>query len=733
MAIPLGQSPPSAADLAARLKACAKNRDLAQGKLLHNVILSSDSHRRDNYLANLLIAMYARCGSIDLARQIFDAMEAPNSHSWNAMLVAYARTGYVSQARKIFDEMPAPHKGLLTWNAMIGSYARAADPRHAREIFDQMTCRDVVTWNSLLAAYAHAGQLSLARRVFESIPQPDKISWNSIVTAYAQNRDIVQARSFYDRVPHPTAIASAVLIKAYGHEGNIVEAENIYKNHLKQDLVCSNAMLLAYANNGHLYMAINLFKEMAEKDEITWNTMLNAYICSKNLYEARICFDEMPQRDIVAWTSMVTACVNLGNLDEAKALFDSMPNKDATSWTVILTAYARSGDILKAHSLFLSMPVKDTVAWNAMLSAFVNAGEMDDAKKLFDKMPIPTIVSWNAMVFGYGRLRQVSKAKQMFDVIPRKTLESWNTMLGVYAQNQGLHQARDLFAGFTYKPDVISWTTMITANANVGDLDGAKSCFHQTPCRNSVSWNAMISAYTHNRLGKEALDFYKEMDIEGIEVDESTLVVVFDACSQIGVLKQSQIAHSHFSNHKCMGCNTKVANSLINMYINCGSLKEAKIIFDKLEIRDCSSWNTMITAYANSVGYSISAMELFWQMQLDGIKPDNITLLAILSACNHSGNPDAGLLYFYSVTDFGLDPTIDHYSSIIDLLGRSGRLQEAGELLESMPFEADIVAWVTLLGACKIQRDHGRAMQVKDQVMELGPQGAAPYVLLSLQ
>eukprot|EP00249_Psilotum_nudum_P016668 c25935_g8_i1 orf=2-886(+) len=167
------------------------------------------------------------------------------------------------------------------------------------------------------------------------------------------------------------------------------------------------------------------------------------------------------------------------------------------------------------------------------------------------------------------------------------------------------------------------------------------------------------------------------------------------------------------------------------MYAKCGSLDDARRVFDQMNQRNVVSWTAMIAAYAQN-GYGKESLELFQQMHSEGVKPNRITFVSILSACSHAGLLDDGWRYFNSMRkDPGMVPAVEHYGCMIDLLGRAGRLDEAESLVNNAPFGNYAGAWMTLLGACRIHGDVDRGARAAECIFELDPHNAAPFVLLS--
>ncbi|KAG2598795.1 hypothetical protein PVAP13_5KG395100 [Panicum virgatum] len=174
-----------------------------------------------------------------------------------------------------------------------------------------------------------------------------------------------------------------------------------------------------------------------------------------------------------------------------------------------------------------------------------------------------------------------------------------------------------------------------------------------------------------------------------------------------------------------------VGNALLAMYFKCGNMEEAHNAFEEMEERDVVSWNTMIAGYARH-GFGKEALEVFDTMRKTSTKPDDITLVGVLAACSHSGLIEKGVSYFYSMHhDFGVTAKPEHYTCMIDLLGRAGRLDEAVSLMKDMPFEPDSTMWGALLGASRIHRNSELGRSAAEKIFELEPENAGMYVLLS--
>lgn len=154
--------------------------------------------------------------------------------------------------------------------------------------------------------------------------------------------------------------------------------------------------------------------------------------------------------------------------------------------------------------------------------------------------------------------------------------------------------------------------------------------------------------------------------------------------------------------------------------------------FDQFEIKpdDPAFWNAMISGYGMNGEYE-SAVEIFDLMQEEKVKPNSASFVAVLSACSHAGQVDKALQVFTMMDDvFGLKPKPEHFGCMVDLLGRSGKLDEARELIRELP-EPTVSVFHSLLGAswCHLNSDLGEEMAMK--LLEMEPENPTPSVILS--
>ncbi|KAG6389162.1 hypothetical protein SASPL_150621 [Salvia splendens] len=440
--------------------------------------------------------------------------------------------------------------------------------------------------------------------------------------------------------------------------------------------VACGTMICGCFSSGNVKLANQLFDEMPVKDLVAWNIMIKGYIKNNNIRASRQLFDQMPIKDVISWNTMLSGYVKNGSMDEATRVFDRMLVKDVVSWNTIISGYVQNGLMDEARRDFNQMPIKNVVSWNLMVSGYVQNGLIDKARRVFDRMLVKDVFSWNTMMSGYvkdGLMDEAMSAKRVFDRMPVKDVVSWNTIISGYVQNGLMDEARRVFDQMPVK-DILLLRTMMSGYAHNGLMNKARKVFYQMPHRDCITWSSIIAGA------------YAFASVISVWAD----IVAFELGKQI---------HGHVIKGGFANCNVETA--LISMYCKCGSINEAYELFERIEDKDVISWTTLIVGYARH-GLGQEALQHFESMKLSSVKPNDITMVGVLMACSHRGFVEKGKHYFYSMTkDHGIVANLMHYSCLIDLLGRVGLLEEAYDLIKSMPFEPNVKIWGSLLGASK--------------------------------
>lgn len=303
------------------------------------------------------------------------------------------------------------------------------------------------------------------------------------------------------------------------------------------------------------------------------------------------------------------------------------------------------------------------------------------------------------------------------------------SLVDVYARGGDVVCARQLFEKMSER-SLVSLTAMLTCYAKLGNLDEARALFDGMNERDVVCWNVMIGGYAQNGLPNESLKLFRRMLVAKVKPNEVTVLAVLSACGQLGALESGRWVHSYIEN-KGIQMNFHVGTALVDMYSKCGSLEDARLVFDGIRDKDVVAWNSMIVGYSMH-GFSQHALKLFEEMTENGYQPTDITFIGILSACGHGGLVEEGRSFFRLMRDkYRIEPKIEHYGCMVNLLGRAGRLEEAYELVKNMTIPADPVLWGTLLGSCRLHGNIKLGEEIAEFLVELKLANSGTYILLS--
>lgn len=352
-------------------------------------------------------------------------------------------------------------------------------------------------------------------------------------------------------------------------------------------------------------------------------------------------------------------------------------------------------------------------------------------------MKYRTVVSWNTIIDGYAQSGDSEEALLLFDrLLEEKFRPSNVTFMGALhacadlcdlRRGQLIHKLIDQHG---LGSDVSVMNSLISMYSKCKRVDIASELFGNLQGKTLVSWNAMILGHAQNGNVTKALSLFCDMKMQNIKPDSFTVVSVISAIAELSIIPQAKWIHG-LAIRTCLDKNAFVMTALVDAYAKCGSVHTARKLFDMIGEKHVTTWNAMIDGYGTH-GFGIEAVELFEVMQKGPVKPNEVTLLCIISACSHSGFVEKGHRYFTIMRDqYGLEPSMDHYGAIVDLLGRAGRLDEAWNFIQSMPVKPGINVYGAMLGACKIHKNVDLGEKAAEELFQLGPDDGGYHVLLA--
>eukprot|EP01018_Ginkgo_biloba_P019070 Gb_40766 [translate_table: standard] len=489
---------------------------------------------------------------------------------------------------------------------------------------------------------------------------------------------------------------------------------HILINGINQNVFSETTLVSMYAKCGNVADARFVFDKMQTKNVFSWNAMIGGYAMQRLCFQALKLYYQMQrasvQPDSFTFPCVLKACASLASLQQGmeihvyiiKGGFDL----DVFVKSALVAMYAKCGSLESARHVFDKMSQRDAVSWNAMITGYTQNKHYDEALKLFWQMESegvnPTKYTITSVLSACAGIVDLQQGKDIHDYISRSGLEF----------------------------DVFVSNALIAMYAKCGSIKDAYDVFNKMLQRDVVSWNAMIAGYAQNGFCADALELFSEMELRGVEPDLVTIASVLPACTHLAALQQGKEIHAYMITS---GFNPDVFvdNAFIDMYAKCGSIENARQLFDRMSHRDVVSWNVTIMGYGMH-GHGQEALSLFSHMQKAFVRPDDITFMAVLSACSHAGLVDEGWQYFDIMSrDYHIIPSVEHYACMVDLLGRAGCLDEAQNFIKKMPFEPNAIVWRALLGACKIYCNMELGEHVAERLLELEPEYAGNYVLLS--
>ncbi|KAL4191924.1 hypothetical protein AMTRI_Chr06g191430 [Amborella trichopoda] len=569
---------------------------------------------------------------------------------------------------------------VLSLNKAIAKLTRKGQIAEARRIFNGSPCRTTVTWNSMLSGYVHALDLSEARKLFDEMPHRDVVSWNLMISGFAKVGELREARKVFEASPERDAVSYNTLISGYGSTGFLSEARALFDSMPSRTVASWNAMISCYLKNGELGLALKLFEDMPERDSWTLNAMVSGLVRWGNLDMAAGLLERVGDGGIDAYNTLLAGYAQSGRLEEAWRFFDEIPHK------VLNCANG------KPRSL-----ARNVVSWNSMMMGYVRAGKLSEAQKLFDDMPEKDQISWNTMISGYVQASDLAKASSLFRQMP--------------------------------EPDCHSWNSMISGYSKIGEPEMARILFDAIPQKSLVSWNSILSGFEQNGWFEEAIGFFLQMREAGEKPDRHTFSCILSVCAAMAALVQGKQLHQQIV--KTLISDIPIGNSLITMYARCGDMGDAMKVFNAMTHRDVVSWNALMWGYAHH-GHANEAILLFKEMKKSKVSPTHITFISVLSACNHGGLVDEACEFFDSmIREHGIDPMVEHFASMVDILSRHGKLEEAMAMIQTMPMKPDRAVWGAMLSACRNHGDIKLAELAAEELLKLEPESSAPYILLS--
>ncbi|KAF4369370.1 hypothetical protein F8388_019595 [Cannabis sativa] len=503
-------------------------------------------------------------------------------------------------------------------------------------------------------------------------------------------------------------------------------------------------------------------------------------------------FDEIPDKDIHSWTILISGLARIGSSSTVSKLFRKMqtegvpPNQFTLSsvlklcssksepqiakgihgWIVrngidldvalensILDVYVKCGAFQYAERLFERRKERDTIAWNIMIGGHMRIGDVEKSLDLFYRFPFKDVASWNTIIDGLMRkgyegtalelLYEMANKGPTFNEITFSTALVLASKLSLLELGRQIHNLV-ITVGIHNKGFIK--TSLIDFYCRCGKMEKALMIFRKIHPLHSnslnpiitgdesmtevVAWSTLISGFVHNNEYENALQTFVSMVGDDIGVDKFTVTTIASVCANVGSLTLGQHIHAYI--HKIgHQLDFHLGSSLVDLYSKCGSLEDARVIFEQTSSPNVVLWTSMVSACALH-GQGHEAIRVFELMIEEGIKPNEISFTVVLTACSHSGLLEEGCNYFRLMKEvYRIKPGIEHFTCMVDLYGRAGRLDEAKKFIDRNHVSNQSLVLKSFLSSCRLHKNIDMGNWVSEKLLHLKSLDAGSHVLFS--
>ncbi|XP_057538464.1 pentatricopeptide repeat-containing protein At5g04780, mitochondrial-like [Amaranthus tricolor] len=709
------------------LSYCCKTKFLDPGLQVH-AQLTKSGLLIDAKLRNHLINLYSKCRVFKYARKLLDESPEPDLVSWSAIISGYVQNGFPKEALLAFQEMQ--YLGIICNEFALSSVLKACaikeDLSCGKQIHKLVLVTgfvyDVFVANTLVFVYAKCREFEASRRLFDEIPRRSVVSWNALFSCYVQDKFFEEAVCLFDEM---------------------------VSTNVKPNEFSLSSMLNACAGKGDCNLGRKihgyLIKLGHEADQFSASALVDMYAKIREMKDALLAFNNILEPNIVSWNAIIAGCVLHDEHDLAFELFSRMnkfgvrPNLFTLSSALKVCAGLGLKDLgIQLHSTLIKMDTNaDLFIGVGLLDMYSKCGLMEDAKTVFKSIAKKDLIAWNAMISGYSSNGDDKEALRIFTEMLKQEVRFNKTSLSAVLKSitnlQDIEACRQMHAISVksgLQSDVFVANSLIDSYRKFGNIKDAAKVFQESRIRDLASFTSMITAYSLYGQGEEALKLFKDMQGMRLWPDPFVCSAVLNACANLSAYEQGKQIHVHVLKLGYMP-DTFAGNSLVNMYAKCGCVEDASLSFSKLSEKGIVSWSAMIGGLAQH-GHGKEALRLFSQMINNGITPNHVTLVSVLYACSHAGLVEEAKEYFQSMDVlYGVKPTQEHYACMVDILSRGGRLDEALEIVNTMPYEANGAVWGALLGAAKIHKNVELGQRAAEKLFTLEPEKSGTHILLA--
>ncbi|XP_024535548.1 pentatricopeptide repeat-containing protein At3g09040, mitochondrial-like [Selaginella moellendorffii] len=761
---------------------------------LHSQAAKLGLDRSDVFVGSNLLDLYAKCGSLEDSRRVFDRMKAHSVVAWTSLVLGYCENGQPEIALDLFSYMGGLEPDAPTFVAALNActslaskeQGRAVDgmvvkPKaletgralHARAAKNGSELHRVVA-GALVDLYAKCGSLEDAIDVFERTPNRSVVSLTALMLGLVENGQPEVALKIFSRTQSQKSFvldtrAFVAALKACGSMAAKEEGRRIDGKLVKVDALERGSVLHSQAAN-----------RSWDSDLFLASTLVDMYAKCGSLTCAQRVFDGMVRHDVVSWTALLLGYAENGGEELALELFTSMKAKrytpDARTFVAVLTACSglaekeagtktQDGSVVKVEALGKGLELEseaeelgcfdggDVFLASTLIALYAKCGSLENARRVFDKIRRHDVVSWTALMLGYIDKDDPGSAFSIFTRMKDEGFEpdcrSYVAALkacitlaakedGKGGKTEALKRGNDLHSQAAQRGldlDKFVASKIVEMYSRCGSMGDARKFFNAIPSPSYEVRTELTLGYFENNedeLGVEMFQRLMRTQSYHCAHDSRLFLAALKSCGRSASLETLRRVHSEILRAGATDDDDDaVSNSMIDVYGKCSSARDAQLVFDSAGKPGSIGWTSLISGYSR-VGDIARVLELFRGMQDEGVRPDDVALTCVLSAFSHAGLVGRGRKLLAEMeARYGIKPAMEHYVCVVDLLGRANQLEEALAMVEGLPGEASALVWRTLLGACHKWKNARVGRVAFEALVKIDRDDAAAYVLMT--
>eukprot|EP01018_Ginkgo_biloba_P036812 Gb_09741 [translate_table: standard] len=645
------------------LRVCARQLALREGKRIHSRTIKS-GFERDVVLSAALLDMYAKCKSVEDARQVFDEMYEKDLVSWNAMIAGYTQNGHWKAALVLFYQLQQGgiEADQFTFASILTACANLVALEEGKQLHAytiRKGCEsDVVLESALIDMYAKCGSIRNARHVFNNMSQRNVVAWNAMITGYTENGDGEKALTIFHQMQQlgmkPDQFTFAVLLSLCAvlrslEWGKEVHA-HIVRSEFQSHIILETTLVGMYAKCGSLKDARQILDKMIEKNAFSWNTMIVGYTQNGYGAEALTLFHQMQlvgiKPDHFAIASVLNACAGLVALEQGKQVHALVIKGGFESHVVLgsslVDMYAKCGNIENARHVFDKMFVKHIALWNIMIRGYGTSNEcrrVEDAHHVFDTVS-GNVISWNAMISAYAQHGYGEEALELLNQMQKAGMTpnqfTFASILKVSANVAALELGRQVHAyivRYGFVLDVVLGSALVDMYAKCGSIESACLVFTKMPERNVITWNTMIAGYGKHGYGKEAIQLFEQMQQSNMKPNHITFLSIISACSHAGLVDEGWHYFDSMTQNYCILPTAEHYACVVDLLGRAGRMDEVHDFINKMSFEpNAALWGALLGACRIHMDIELGRLAAERLFELDPKNPGNYVVLSNIYA-----------------------------------------------------------------------------------------------------